>query len=136
MRALYFKLIVSTANTIKNSGNYNSEWRIMAYIVTSMSFMINILSIWLLIDHFFHGATDFLAFDIGIGTYATGLIYIFVYFLLPFLTMNYFWGFKGNKFEILCEKYPEAKNKKLFAIHFIGSFAFGLICTYINLRIM
>ena len=95
--------------------------------------MLNALSIWLVIDRFFHGFTSFLAFDIGIGTYKVGLLYIAAYFLLPFIVINYFLSFRNNRYRYLENKFPQAQNKTLVAIHFIGSFVLGLICLYINI---
>lgn len=135
MKELYFKLVVSTADTIKNSGNFNKEWKVMAFMIMSLLFMLNLLSIWLIADKLFPGFTSFLAFDVGWSYRNTVLLYIFCYFLLPFLILNYLFAFRSNKYELLYESYPKARNKKLFAIHFIGSFVLGLLCFFTNIFI-
>ncbi|MCE3295142.1 MAG: hypothetical protein K0R65_856 [Crocinitomicaceae bacterium] len=85
--------------------------------------MYYLLTIWLILYHVcFRGFTDFLALDYGFGRY-NGLFYLFLYIFFPILIVNYLLVFRRKKYDQLMEKFPEAKTKKLFLIHFISSWA-------------
>lgn len=101
MSNLYYRLVVSTVSTIRKSGNFNENWRTVALLIISSNFMLNLLSIWLILDKFFHGFTNFLVFDIGTNKHLSSALIIGVYFLLPVLILNYFLAFKDHRYEYL-----------------------------------
>ena len=130
LKDLYFKLVVSTVYTIRLTGKYPDSWKTLAIFFITINLMLNVLSIWMLIEEFvFPGFTKFLAFEPFTSDYSNRLLYIVLYFFIPLLLVNYLLVFRKRRFlETLENKYASACSKSLFGIHFFGSYAIALIC--------
>lgn len=128
MRKIYNSLVVSTIFAMK-AGAFSDIWKSMTLFILTICFMLNLLSVWMIIDHFCcPGFTKFLAFDFISSDYYNGLIYLLVYFFIPPFIINYLLIFRRKKYEILLINYPQAKSKRLFFIHFMGSLGLSYIC--------
>lgn len=127
IKDIYYKIAVSTIFTIQESPNKNI-WKVVSMIFLSVNFTLNVILLWLVIDEFiFSGFTSFLSITYFSSNFINLLVAILIYILLPIITLNYFLIFKDKKYESLLEKYSVNKTKKMFAIHFLCSYFFGLI---------
>ena len=133
MRELYFKIVASTIYTMKN-GNFMGAWKFMSLFILSINFMLNILSVWLIIDGFVYpGFTAFLEVNFIDNMFYNRLVYLFVYLFAPLFLLNYVVVFAKNRCELILSQSEKINDRKMFAIHFFGSFLVCYICLMINL---
>lgn len=126
MKSIYFKILVSTCYTFQNN-RFKTEWKIMSLFFISINFMLNLVSIWLLLYHFIlPGFTDFLAINFEKYENPT-LLYLLIYFFFPMLLFNSIFILNSNNLNNKFELYEKYKNIKIFRIHFFGSFLISYI---------
>ena len=127
---LYYRIIVSTIYTIRSSGKFQDSWKSVTVFFMTITLMLNLLSLWMLLEEFlFPGFTSFLAFEPFESDYSNRLTYVTLYFFLPLLSVNYLLIPRNEELILALEnKYPSSRSKKLFGIHFFGSYVIALIC--------
>lgn len=130
MKNPYNMLVASTIFTMKHS-QISFAWKFMTLFCVSVGFVLYAQSIWLILDYYFKGFTDFLTIDaISNSKYSTHY-YSFIYFTSPSLIINSFLIFPIKKHEEVIAKYPQTQNKKYFFTFFFSSYIVTYICLMI-----
>ena len=134
MKSNYIKLVLSTITVIK--GSYlNDIWQFMVLFILSINFMLNLTSIWLILEHFHltKEIAERLTINFSNDKYLSAVFNYFLYFFLPIFFVNIFIFIKTNKYNKLLEIYPQYRNRKLFFFHWTGSYIVAYICLMIVL---
>src|SRR5690606_35082106 len=93
----------------------------LSIFIISVSFTLNVLTIWMFIYHFIApGFTDFLVIQ-SIPYKIAIYIYILGYIFLPILIFNTIY-LHCNNIERLIEEDTDSANKKYFRVHFFSSY--------------
>lgn len=136
MKAIYYKLLLSSIYVAKQNGFMSDIWRFMSNFSFSFVTSGNIFLLFLLVNKYgFHGSLDFFMVTIaGVGKYDF-FISICLWLLFPIMIINYFLIYYKDRFKFIMNRYPGANKKSLFAIYFLCSLGSIFLYLFSNVEI-
>lgn len=135
----YYKLAVSNIYTIRNSHavkgiNAGSRWKFSAIFFLSVLMGTNIGVVWFILERYFYpDFTDILAIQIVWMPALNGMFNMLIWFVLPFMFLNYMLLLYHDRYELIIEKYESNYNRKWLLIYLFISWGIPLVAIFIFL---
>ena len=130
---LYYKIMVSSIYTAQNNGSMSSIWKFASNFYFAFASANYIMFFYLIFNnHICEGSLDFLILKIiSIKNY-NFIINMFLYFIIPIMSINYLLIYQESKYKQLIKEYTNNYNKKLFALYFIMAIVFMFLILFLK----
>lgn len=120
---LYYKIMISSIYTAQNNGPMSDIWKFASNFYFAFATSMYIMFICRILDSFIiKNKLSFLVLKIMNHSKYNFILNVFVYIILPIMSINYYTFLKDNKYRTLIKEYKNYYTKKAFAIYF--GFAF------------